>query len=83
MFSYRAQYAPQVDKFGTVEVKGFDGGPAGGGASDDQGKVLAPLEVTGPLLEAGIEERHHAPRHRIAGVGLGVFVIVARWTRPR
>lgn len=35
-----------------------------------------------PMLAARVKERNNAPCLWVAGVGFGVFVAVARWTRP-
>ena len=60
-----------------VQFKRDDGGPAYRRQPDDVGAIVAPTEMNGPFLRAGIEQRDPFATHRICCVCLRTFIIVA------
>ena len=53
-----------------VQVESSDGGPPAGGASDDEGTILAPTKVSLPLLAARVEQPNPATSQQVTTVGL-------------
>src|SRR5262249_50571611 len=82
MLPHRAKRQTEIDPFRTVQVQSHHGSPARGRAALNEQSIIAPRKVTRPALAAWVEERHEATGLRVAGVGLRVFVAVARRAGP-
>lgn len=67
----------------SIELQGERRRASGGREAHNLSVVVAPSEVIGPLLPAGMKQRRQFVCQRIAGFQLGVFVIVAALTRQR
>jgi hypothetical protein len=56
MFSLGSQYAPQIDKTGTIESQFLDGCSSGRSHADHSGEVCAPGEMPGPVFQSWMKK---------------------------
>jgi hypothetical protein len=81
MFAGRREDSPEVDHLETVQMEQLDGGPAGRGKADDEGHFLIPGEMVAPALSPRMEQRGHAPGHRIGAIRMVIFMIITYLAR--
>jgi hypothetical protein len=77
VFSDLKEYRPKIDKPFAIEAEGLNGCPADRRQAEDVCEVVAPDEVSPPLLEPRVKQGHSRSRDRIQAFHLDVLVVVA------
>jgi hypothetical protein len=77
VLSHLEEDPPEVDQSSAIEPQSLDGGPSHRGHTNNQSAVLGPGEMRAPHLCSGMEQGNGVSGHRIEGVSLLIFVIVA------